>query len=417
MKKKKIIIGLVVLLIIIAAVYMIKGGREIEAEVAEVERGDVTSFIEETAVVKSKNQRTIYAQVVGEIREIRVEEGDFVKQGEVIAIIDTTKNDLQIKMMEAQLEGLKAAYREALKGADEEKIKQAEASVKSLQIKVEQARREVENSKKLYEEDAISYEAYKNAVDNLALQEESLKIAQNELALLKKSASSNILKQHQAKIRELQYQIELLEQTEKDLKITSSVSGTVLDVFIKEGTYLQPGTAMFEIGDINKLYIEADILIGDVGKIREGADVIITSDDLDMKPIKGKVNKIYPKAFSKMSDLGIKQKRVKIEIDLLEQSPELKVGYEVTVKIVTAFKNNVLYVPKSAVFELGNEKYVFVVENHSAALKKVETGIEGDDVVEIKAGLAEGETIILYPDNNMEEGVTIKEAVAADNGL
>jgi len=417
MKKQKIIIGLAVLLIIIGIAYVIKGGREIEAEVVEVERGDVTSFVEETAVVKSRNQRTIYAQTMGEIQEIRVEEGDFVRKGETIAVVDTTKNELQIKMMEAQLEGLKAVYREALKGADEEKIKQAEASVRSLQIRVEQARREAENSKKLYEEDAISYEAYKNAVDNLALQEESLKIAQNELALLKKGASSNILKQHQAKIKELEYQIEMLKQSREDLVITSSISGTVLDVLVKEGIYLQPGMAMFEIGDTHRLYVEADILIGDVGEIKEGADVIITSDDLNMKLIKGKVSKIYPKAFSKMSDLGVEQKRVKVEIDLLEQSPKLKVGYEVTAKIITAFKNDVLYVPKSAVFEKENEKYVFVVENHRAALRKVETGIEGEDVVEIKSGLTEGETIILYPDNDIEEGITIKEAAPADNGF
>lgn len=409
MKKKKIITGLAVLLVIIGIGYVIKSGREIEAEVAEVERGDVTGFIEETAVVKSRNQRTIYAQTMGEIQEIRVEEGDFVKKGETIAIVDTTKNDLQIKMMEAQLEGLKAAYREALKGADEEKIKQAEASVRSLQIRVEQARREAENSKKLYEEDAISYEAYKKAVDNLALQEESLKIAQNELTLLKKGASSNILKQHQARIKELEYQIEMLKQNRGDLVITSSISGTVLDVLVKEGIYLQPGTAMFEIGDTHSLYVEADILIGDAGKIKEGADVIISSDDLDMKPIKGKVSKIYPKAFSKLSDLGIEQKRVKVEIDLLEQSPELKVGYEVTARIITAFKNDVVYVPKSAVFEMENEEYVFVVENHRAALRKVETGIEGEDVVEIKSGLSEGETIILYPDDDIEEGITIKK--------
>jgi HlyD family secretion protein len=244
-------------------------------------------------------------------------------------------------------------------------------------------------------------------LNNLEIQENSLKEAQNELALLQKGASSNIKNQYEAQIASMTYEIQKLEDTKNDYIIKAPTDGKILDVYIKESAFLQPGTKVIEIGNINRLYVEADILATDVGNVAKDQKAIVTSDDIDIGELKGVVSKVYPKAFSKLSDLGIEQKRVKVDVDLNNISSKLKAGYDVTTKIVTNEKNNVLQIPKNSVFQMENKNYVFVVENSKVKLRQIKTGIEGDDNIEVISGLKEGEKVIISPDKDIKEGIKV----------
>ncbi|WP_432663439.1 efflux RND transporter periplasmic adaptor subunit [Wukongibacter baidiensis] len=405
---KIIILVLVVSIITFGIYYKMKNGNVVTAEIHEVVYGSVSDFVEETGTVKSRSQRIVYADATGEIKNIHVTEGDVVSTGDLIAEVDSEKLELEIKSLEAQIEGLRATYKEAIKPVDKEKIAKAQASVDKTKVLVDEAKRNLENSKKLYESQAISHEAYKAAQENLTVQENTLKIEQNELRLLKKGVSGNIKNQYEAQIAQLVYQKEILVKSKEDLMIKAPVSGTITEVFLKEGAYVQQGTNVIEIGDTKDLYIEVDVLASEVGDIKEDGLVIIYSEDLGIDEIKGKVDKIYPKAFSKVSDLGIEQKRVRIEAGVPENS-KLKIGYEVDSKFKLWSKSDILVAPDNTVFDLNDSKYVFIVENNIAELRKIETGLEGEDYIEIKSGLKEGDKIIVSPNEDIEEGIRIKE--------
>ncbi|KPU27663.1 hypothetical protein TR13x_03820 [Caloranaerobacter sp. TR13] len=408
MKKKGLIIGVVIVLAISAFAIANSVGKAIEAEVYKVSKGDVVEYIDETAQVKSESDRMIYSKMMGDVDEIKVEVGDRVKKGDTLVIINTDNIDLEIKSLEAKLKALKATYKEAVKGPDKELINQAEAKVRLEKILLDEANRNYENSKKLYESGAISFDQYKTALDNLNLQKESLQIAENELEQIKKGASSNIKEQYLAQIKELEYQIDKLYRTRDDYFIKSPVDGMILDLNIKEGDYLQIGTPVLEIGDNENIYLQADVLVDEIDKINKDTQVIVYSDELNING-SGKVKRIYPKAFSKISDLGIEQKRVKVDIDLLSKIPTLKVGYEVDVKFVVDKRQNVIVVPESTVFDFEGEDYVYVVEQDTAKLRKVNLGLKNDDVVEVISGLKEGDLVILSPGKEIKEGTKIKQ--------
>ncbi|WP_069649912.1 efflux RND transporter periplasmic adaptor subunit [Caloranaerobacter ferrireducens] len=408
MKKKGLIIGVIIILVISAFVIANSIGKAKEAEVYKVSKGDIVEYIDETAQVKSESDRMIYSKIMGDVDEIKVEVGDRVKKGDILVIINTDNIELEIKSLKARLEALKATYKEAVKEPDKELINQAEARVRSAKILLDEAMRNYENSKKLYESGAISFDQYKTALDNLNLQKESLQIAENELEQIKKGVSSNIKEQYLAQIRELEYQIDKLYRTRDDYFIKSPVDGMILDLNIKEGDYLQIGTPVLEIGDNEDIYLQADVLVDEIDKINKDTQVIVYSDELNING-SGKVKKIYPKAFSKISDLGIEQKRVKVDIDLLTKIPTLKVGYEVDVKFVADKRQNVIVVPESAVFDFEGEDYVYVVEEDTAKLRKVNLGLKNDDVVEVISGLKEGDLVILSPDKEIKEGTKIKQ--------
>lgn len=398
--RKIMIIGILLIIVIAGAVFAIQGNNGKEVETYTVKKGDVQSYIEEIAVVKSNNQRMVFSEANGKVLSISKDVGDKISAGDVIVKLDTENIDLQIKSIEFKLDALNAAYTEAIKKPEKEFIDKVRASVESVKISVEEAKRNLENSEKLYEEGALSYDEYQKAINYLKIQQEALKAAENELKLLEKGTSENIRRQYEAQIDELENQLQMLKQNKENYLILSPIDGTILDKFIEEGALVQPGMPVVEIGDENDLYLEADILASEIGKVVEGADVIIYSEDLDLSNIKGKVRKIYPKAFSKLSDLGIEQKRVRVEINIAEEIAKLKIGYEVDIKIVTNNKKNVIIIPDNSIIEFEDGKYVYVLQDGTAKLRKIETGVEGEDMVEIISGLKEGEKVVLNPETD-----------------
>lgn len=410
--KKKIIkitsIALIAIIIVFGLYYKIKNDNVVVAEIYEVSLGDISKYVEETGTVKSRGQRIVYSNTIGEVQNINVSEGNEVEKGEIIVQIDSTKANLEIKALEAQIQGLRATYKEAVKPVDKSKIAQVQAKVKNMKINLDEAKRNLENSKKLYEDGAISLDDYKAAQNNLALQENSLKITENELELLKKGASGNIKNKYEAEVAGLIYKKEILEKNKENLTIKAPANGTITELSIKEGEYVQPGTNILEIGNIKELYVEVDVLASEVIDIKEGGAVIIYSDDLGIDKLEGKVEKVYPKAFSKVSDLGIEQKRVKIDVSI-PQNQSLRMGYDIDTKFKLWAKTDTLIVPDNSVFNLENSDFVFVLEDNKAVLRKVEIGLEGEDYIEIKSGLKKGDKVIISPDKDIEEGVTVKE--------
>ncbi|WP_432667339.1 efflux RND transporter periplasmic adaptor subunit [Wukongibacter baidiensis] len=411
MKKRKfVIIGLTLLSMIVSAYFITKAKGLIEVETFNVSQGDIASYIEETAIVKSDSQRIVYAKAAGEVVKLNVDVGDKVNKGDIIIEKDTKEIDFQIKGLEAKIESLIATYAEAVKPSERELIDKAEANVNTNEILVNEAKREVERNKKLYDGGAISHDSYQKALDSLELKNEGLRIAKNELLTLQKEASKNIKKQYESQISELEYQLEILKINKENSFVKAPIDGTVVELFVKEGSYLQIGTQMVEIGDEANLYLEVDVLVEEIEDIDVGNKVLVYSDDIKMKGLTGNVSKVYPKAFSKTSDLGIEQKRVKLEVELDKKSDYLKIGYEIRAKIILDQKKDTLIIPNGSIFDYEDGKYVFVVENDVVSLRKIETGIEGEETIEILSGLKSKEEIILNPTKDIEEGIKVEQA-------
>ncbi len=145
----------------------------------------------------------------------------------------------------------------------------------------------------------------------------------------------------------------------------------------------QPGKMLFEIGSSGKLHLSCDLLFEDLAGIQVGTQVRIENEDLGIKDLKGTVSKIYPIAFTKVSDLGINQKRVTVKVSLEGDLKTLKPGYELTAKFITQKRENTILVDKKALFEYEGKASLFVNENGKAKLRVVEKGLENTDLVEI----------------------------------
>jgi HlyD family secretion protein len=193
--------------------------------------------------------------------------------------------------------------------------------------------------------------------------------------------------------------------------VTAPVSGFVLRVPQESERVVVAGTPILEIGDPDRLEIVTDLLSADAVRVRPGAPVTIEDWGGD-RPLHGRVRLIEPYGFLKVSALGVEEQRVNVVIDFLDSRQalvRLGHGYRATVRIATWSAPNVLRVPVSALFRNGESWAVFAVDDDGRArLRPVEIGHIGDRLAEVKAGLAQGQRVVLHPSDRVSDGVRVR---------
>lgn len=406
--KKKVIIAIIFIIIVVIVSYIKYAKRFIEVNTATVEKGNITKYVEELGVVKSENQVNIYSATTGMVSKVLVDIGHKVKKGDVLVILDKDEIIRDMEQLSNKRKAILAEYNEAKKPIDNREISKLELEIEDLEKKLANLRRILDNKKTLYDEGAISYEEYQEALLQMESETINLEKVKLDLEIIKKPISQDIVTKFETQLRQLDIQEKDLEKTYKDSIINSNIDGIVFGKFVEEGSYIQQGTSIMDIGNIDKLYIESDILVEDVMEVLEGAKVHITNKDLNIVDLEGTVKNIHPYAFAKTSDLGIQQKRVKVDIEINGNEKSLRPGYDLVVKIITEEVNNALIVPKKALFIIDGKDYVFIDDNGKAKLREVITGIENDKDVQIIQGLREGEIVILSPHKEIREGIRIK---------
>lgn len=408
MNKKWIGIGGAALAVILVSVMVKASQQPMAVEVSEVKTGSMEQYVEEIGEVALNERLGLYTAAAGLVTDVNVSVGDAVKKGQLLAQLDYQSAQLQKQDLEAQAKAVAAQYQEAKKPVKAADLSKLNAQLKSAQSLYDEAVRNAADSKALYEAGALAESGYRAVMVDLANKEASLQSAKASLSSAKEGLSKNIGAQYEAQLTEIRSRIALMDKQLKDLGITAPADGIVLTKSVEKGQYVQPGKLLFEVGSGDQLHLRSDLLFEDLAGIKEGTLVKVENEDLGIKDLMGKVVKIYPTAFTKVSDLGINQKRVTVEIELSGDLSALRPGYEMTAKLIVDKRDNAVLVDKKALFEYDGKDSVFVVEKGKAQIRAVETGLENTDVFEIISGLKAGETVILSPDETLEEGMSVK---------
>ncbi|MET4724510.1 multidrug efflux pump subunit AcrA (membrane-fusion protein) [Bradyrhizobium japonicum] len=154
----------------------------------------------------------------------------------------------------------------------------------------------------------------------------------------------------------------------------------------------------------------ADLLSTDAVQIKVGAPVRI--DGWGGQPIKGKVVRVDPAGFLKVSALGIEEQRVRVTVDFNDPPQawsQLGHDYRVVVHVTTWSAQDVLTVPVSALFRKGDQWAVFADENGRARAKPVEIGHRNNRFAEVVSGLTAGNRVVVYPSDRIADGSRIAQ--------
>lgn len=384
MKSKKawIIGGLILAAIIAAAAIMGNSGEQVE--VVKAGRGTFTLTVEETGYIKAANDREVQATLAAQVRELLVETGDKVMSGQVL-----------IKLSSPELTAETESARSQLTQTETE-LQAAEISVQSLRLELKQGENDLVRKKTLLESGALAQAEYEQA---------ELQVEKLRKSVSQQEASINGFNRQ---VESLSVMLNSLEEKAGELQVISPISGTILDLPVKVGQVVTPGTLLAQVGSNSQLEVKTELLSDDLRRVKTGQTTHITAPVLGEQVLTGQVSKIYPRAYEKTSALGVIQRRVPVII-ALNQSANLQPGYEVRVAIQTLRKEDVILLPRESVRLTEDGHYrVLLVNQGRITERSIEIGEKNQQWVEVIKGIKVGETVVQDGSQELKEGSRVK---------
>lgn len=371
--------------------------KPIPVETAMVARGPLTVSVLEEGKTRIRNRFLVVAPVSGSMRRIVLKAGDVVKANEtVLTVIEPGLAPLLDARSQAKAEAVIAGAHAAWMQA-QEALAMARISAKFAQNSWDRVKSNAsQGSISLADREGIEREALVRDREVRA-GEFKLKVVDFEL--------------QQAKAALLQ--MTAAPGSESLVEVKAPVSGRVLKVMQESAGIVAAGTSLVEVGDLEDLEIEAEILSKDAISIREGAEVWVEQWGGEL-PLKARVRRIEPAAFTKVSALGVEEQRVIVLSDL--DSPTVKAQalgdrYRVEVRVAIWHQDDVLLVPSGALFREGRDWKTFRLNAGKASKVIVQTGRTDGKSTQVVGGLTEGDLVLMHPPDVVIDGCNVVQRV------
>ena len=290
---------------------------------------DDTNTIEESGTIETKDV-IVSAQVGGVILKQLRDEGDIVKEGDTLLIIDHESLDLQLKQSEALEQGAKAQYDLLINGARKEDIKSAGELLNQAKANFELAEKDYNRMKNLYDLQAITKKQYDEAETRFTVTKSQLTAAEQSFNKIKNLARTEEKEQAKANLDKSSAAVLLIKKSIKDCYVTSPLNGVIAKRFNEKGEYIAPLGSLFKISNQDDIEIKIYISETDLGKVKIGQEAKISVDSYKDKTYNGKVIYISPEAEFTPKNIQTKDERTKlvyaVKIKVKNENGELKNG-------------------------------------------------------------------------------------------
>jgi HlyD family secretion protein len=370
--------------------------RAIPVEVVAVARGPIEVVVMEDGRTRIKERYVIAAPLSGQLLRVTLKPGDVVEaNGAAVAVlvpVDPEPLDARTQAQaQARLLAAQAAYG------------QAEPLLERARTAHELAKKELVRAHELHESQTLPLEQLERAEFNERVTAEEWKAAQFAVTI-----AGYEVEVARAALAFRRTGVAPDANTAR-FEIQSPIDGRVLRVFQESATVVGPGTPLLEVGDPTDLEVEIDVLSPDAVRIRPGTRVLLEHWGGE-RSIQGRVRRVEPAGFTKISALGVEEQRVWVVVDLVDLPvtwQELGDAFRVEARILVQEAESALTIPAGALFRRDQEWRVFVVVDGRARLRSVGVGLRNDLEAEIIEGLAEGDAVVVHPSDRVRDGVRV----------
>jgi len=385
---------------LIAAVLVVAGivgvalwPESMEVSVVHTERGPMQVTVDEDGETRVRDRFLVTAPVSGRVQRIEIEPGDTVVRGKtVLARITPGESPLLDPRTRSELQAAIEAATAAVGQARAERQRAATA--------LERARTTLRRQQELMKAGAIAADDLDAAETALATSEDALRAAE----FTERRAESEL---QLARAR-----LSAPSTSGRSVDVLSPIDGTVLKRMRESEGIVPVGEPLLEIGEPGRMEIVADLLSTDAVRVSPGAEVLIEQWG-GGHTLHGRVRRVEPSGFMKVSALGVEEQRVNVVINFTNPAEASRLGdaYRVEVRIVLWKESDVLKVPVGALFRQGDGWAVFVVAEGRVRRQMVQLGQRNENEGQITGGLEAGATIVLHPPDTLTDGarVTVRE--------
>jgi HlyD family secretion protein len=417
--RTKVIIGVVAVVAVVVLIAIVQGrkAKGIRVRTTKVARKDLVQLVTADGTVQAKTKVELSANIMGQITKLNVQEGDPVRKGDLLLVIDQARYASAVASSRAALESFQA---------DLVRVREAAA----------QARRDYDNSRAQFRDGIIASADLDRAK------------SQYDQAVASDKRAERQVEQARADLASAQ---DALDKTE----IRAPMNGTVTRRNIEQGevvvtgTMNNPGTVLMTISDMSTIEAVLEVDQTDMPQLRIGQKASVRIDAFPNTPYPGEVSEIGSSPLQGTSALGgaATGTDYEVKVTLLKHPEHIRPGLTVTADITTATRDKALTVPIGAlvvrqpkakgtpgattsapaptsapgkpetVASRAKEiEGVYVVKDRKAEFRPVTTGIKGEMDVEVTDGLKEGEEIVVGPFKALRD-LTPGAQVVVDNSL
>jgi multidrug efflux pump subunit AcrA (membrane-fusion protein) len=364
----------------------------VRAHTQIIQFSTVSDRFQAPGTIRARVATVLSSRIVGQITSLAVREGDRVRQGQVLAEIDSRDAAAQLRRAQAAAAEVQQGLEEAGGG-----IRAAEAALHAAEANRDLARATQRRYDLLRERRSISPQEYEEI-------ETKYKAADLETRRLQENLAA-------AKARRLQISARM-EQTEAEVDaarvalqysgIVAPIDGVVTARHAEPGMLAAPGTQLLTLEDDRTYELEVTVEESRAANIAVGQRTLIEIGALESPTIEGRVREIVP-----YSDPATRTYTVKLEITTpLLRNRTVRSGFFGRA-FLPAGERQALVIPESAVIRRGQLEGVYVVQNDAALFRLVKTGKRYDQGIEVISGLSPGARIVTAPAGEVSDGVKI----------
>ncbi len=317
----------------------------VPVSVAPVQRKNLNSYLVLNGIVEPERKVEIFSRLSAYVKEIVKEEGAYVKENDVLALLDDTE----------------------------------------IKISFEQAKIALEQAKLSLEEAKANYLRYQELIKRELVSEQDFQTQEAEYNQRKLDYQNRM-----ENYKNLQLQLNWT-------KIRALSEGYITERLIEVGDRVNANQQVYTIEDFKPLLIRVSVPTSDAIKLETGMAAEVMTEILKGTVFKGAVKLINPR-------IDVQTGTVKVTVEVLDESLRLKPGMFVEVRIAIGTKENVLVIPRKAILYKQNKTYVFVLNQNQVSQREIILGLNEEDYVEVTSGLDRGEVIVVVGVEGIKDG-------------
>ncbi len=389
-KKKKIIIAVIVFAIaisLISSIAMSSGGENYIEETAKTQ--DIETYYSFSGNIEATDRQTVVSGGMLPIKKLYVKEGDAVKKGDALYLLDQSDIAASIDQAAAGVDIARINYEKAQTTSKDQQLAQVSDSLSSAQLTFNETKTSLERMTELFNSGSISkqeLEQSQRAYDNAKLQLES---ARSSYDITSKTVEQNIATS-KAQLDQAKASYEAAVKQAGDLEVLAEIDGEISEIYVDENESLVTGTKIMDIVDYDNLEVKVKVDEYDLGAVSAGKEVTVTINQLG-KDVAGKVSEISREAET-VNEVSFFTASI-----ALDKNPDLRVGLSVEVKSPNKSASAATVISMTALqFDDENRPFVYYRDsNGKVSTKPVKAGINDGNYVQVLEGVASGEAVLI----------------------
>ena len=373
-------------------------------EVHEIKRGDLVQTVVASGRVMTPQRVSVGGVVTEWVASIPVEEGQTVRRGETLILLDDRDERAAVAQAQAAVEQAEAKLRQLR----EVGLPAAEQAQNQTESNLLLARQQYERAQDLKAKGFVSQSALDDAKRNLDVAESQLTAARLQVHSNSPSGSDFVLAQ--TALAQARASLAVAQARLEQTVIRAPVDGTLIARNVEPGHVVQPGKELMVLAPAGETQIVVQIDEKNLSQLRQGEKALVSADAYPRERFVAELFYINP---------GVDALRGSVEIKLRVPDPPsyLRQDMTVSVDIEVARRANTIVVPTEAVHDAaGAHPWVLAIEGGHATRRPVKLGLKGDGRIEVLEGLTAGERVVSGPGIAISPGERVRAVAAVRNG-